>query len=43
MSEHILNEFQTVQCPVERVRANADLEDSALVCSACGAEVEERA
>lgn len=37
---HVLNEYGTTDCPIGRVRANADDEGGVLVCSACGAEVE---
>ena len=39
---HTLNEYGTTDCPAQMVRANADPEDGVgLVCSACGAVVEE--
>jgi len=36
---HWLNEYGTTDCPVGKVRANADDEDGTLTCSACGAPV----
>lgn len=36
---HLLTEYGTTRCPVERVAANADDEDGVLICSACGGVV----